>query len=238
MTEAEWLICGDPRPMVEYVRVRASERKLRLFLCACARRIWHLLADEAARHTVEVAERFADHCTDFRELSLARTSVWVGNRLEERPPGGGAAREVVRAASARAVARAAKGGALHTWFAAELAARCTPDQTTRFKSQDIRKREQVAVCALLRDLFGNPFRPIRLDPVWTAWHEGCVLRIAQAAYAERDLPAGDLASVYPSILADALEEAGCEEADLLTHLRGPGPHVRGCWAIDLLRSVN
>ena len=60
------------------------------------------------------------------------------------------------------------------------------------------------------------------------------MQFAQAAYEERELPSGHLSPTRLAVLADALEEAGCRDADLLAHLRAPGPHVRGCWALDLL----
>jgi hypothetical protein len=77
-------------------------------------------------------------------------------------------------------------------------------------------------------VFGNPFRPAMIDSAWLSWNNGAVRRIAQIIYKERafhDLP----------ILGDALEEAGCTNPDILTHLRGPGHHVLGCWPLDLLR---
>jgi len=61
-----------------------------------------------------------------------------------------------------------------------------------------------------------------------------VTALATAAYEERDLPAGTLDPDRLAVLADALEAADCDNADLLPHLRGPGPHVRGCWVIDAL----
>jgi hypothetical protein len=61
-----------------------------------------------------------------------------------------------------------------------------------------------------------------------------VVALAQAAYEQRELPAGTLDMARLAVLADALEDAGCTDADLLSHLRGPGPHVRGCWAVDLI----
>ena len=79
----------------------------------------------------------------------------------------------------------------------------------------------------LRDIFGNPFRPVTLDHAWLRWNDGAAVAIAQRIYDERrfqDLP----------ILADALEEAGCTSGDILEHCRGPGPHVRGCWVVDLV----
>jgi hypothetical protein len=85
----------------------------------------------------------------------------------------------------------------------------------------------------LRDSFGNPFRPVSLAP---AWLTPAVLNLAQAAYDNRVLPSGLLDNTGLAILADALEEAGCDSADFLSHLRGPGPHVRGCWAVDLILS--
>jgi hypothetical protein len=78
--------------------------------------------------------------------------------------------------------------------------------------------------SLLRDVFGNPFRPATIVPVWLT---PSVLAVAHSTYETRsfeELP----------ILADALEETGCTDADLLSHLRGPGPHVRGCWVVDLV----
>jgi hypothetical protein len=86
---------------------------------------------------------------------------------------------------------------------------------------------------LFRDLFGNPFRPIIISPAVLAWNDGVVVRLAQAAYNQRHLPTGKLDNVRLAVLADALEEAGCTDADIRGHLRGPGPHVRGCWAVDL-----
>jgi hypothetical protein len=83
------------------------------------------------------------------------------------------------------------------------------------------------IVLLVRDIFGNPFRPVSVDPAWLRWNDGTAVAIARRVYDERrfeDLP----------ILADALEEAGCTSGDILEHCRGPGPHVRGCWVVDLL----
>jgi hypothetical protein len=84
------------------------------------------------------------------------------------------------------------------------------------------------VISAIRDIFGPlPFRPVALAPAWLAWNGGTVVKLAEAIYEDR-------AFDRLPILADALLDAGCEDADLLGHLRGPGPHVRGCWAVDLL----
>jgi hypothetical protein len=97
-----------------------------------------------------------------------------------------------------------------------------------------RKGEGPVQASLLHDLFGNPFRPVTISPAVLAWHDGLVVRLAQAAYEERHLPEGTLDNGRLAVLADALEEAGCTDADILGHLRGPGPHVRGCWVVDLV----
>src|SRR5262249_4900200 len=84
--------------------------------------------------------------------------------------------------------------------------------------------------ALVHEIFGNPFRPVAVDHLWMT---PTVLSIAQAAYEERLRPTGHLDAARLAILADAVEDAGCSDTALLGHLRGPGPHVRGCWALDL-----
>jgi hypothetical protein len=95
--------------------------------------------------------------------------------------------------------------------------------------------EPAAQQALLRDLFGPlPFRRVAVEAGWLAWNNGTARRLAEAAYQERVLPDGTLDAARLAVLADALEEAGCAHADILGHLRGPAPHVLGCWCVDLL----
>ncbi|WP_439623788.1 hypothetical protein [Gemmata sp.] len=77
---------------------------------------------------------------------------------------------------------------------------------------------------LVHEFFGNPFRPVALDP---AWCTSTVVALARGIYDER-------AFDRMPILADALQDAGCDSADVLTHCRGPGPHARGCWVVDLV----
>jgi hypothetical protein len=89
--------------------------------------------------------------------------------------------------------------------------------------------ESKSQCSLLRDIFGNPFHPRpTIDPSWLAWDGGTVKKLAQAVYDER-------AFERMPVLGDALEEAGCDSEDILSHCRQQGSvHVRGCWAIDLI----
>ena len=82
-------------------------------------------------------------------------------------------------------------------------------------------------CPLFRDIFGNPFRPAAIDPAWLAWNNGTVVKLAKTIYEDRRW------ELMP-ILGDALEDALCGNAEILEHCRGPGPHVRGCWVVDLI----
>src|SRR5262249_6154750 len=91
--------------------------------------------------------------------------------------------------------------------------------------------EEMAQCLLVRDVFQSPFRPITLNP---AWLTPTVTSLASAAYEQRLLPSGHLEPERLAVLADALADAGCQEASIFQHLRSPGPHVRGCWVVDLL----
>jgi hypothetical protein len=87
----------------------------------------------------------------------------------------------------------------------------------------------------LRDIFG-PLQvvPGRIESRRLVQEANTVARLVAAAYEERFLPAGTLDVERLAVLGDALEDAGCTDTELLAHLRGPGPHVRGCWVLDLL----
>jgi hypothetical protein len=87
--------------------------------------------------------------------------------------------------------------------------------------------ESAAQALLLKDIFGNPFRPVIVDPAWLTWHDALLVSMAQQMYESRDFR--DM-----PVLADALEEAGCTNQDILDHCRQPDEHVRGCWVIDAL----
>src|SRR3954466_6373424 len=77
MTESEWVACTDPRPMLGFLRGRASDRRLRLFAVACCRRIWDLLPDERCRSALETAERFADGLASLESLRAAHRGAML-----------------------------------------------------------------------------------------------------------------------------------------------------------------
>ena len=215
MTEAEWLAGTEPEKMLAFLRViraQASERKLRLFACACCRRIWRLLSDDRSRKAVMTAERFADGLATRQQLRAARAYAADAYAFAQ----GGS--YYAPAAHAAACAHAAAARAIDE---VREAARCAATHPATTNT------EETAQAALLRDVFGNPFRPVTAAPAWLSWNSAMVPKLAQAIYDERrfaDLP----------ILADALEEAGCDHADVLTHCRSGAEHVRGCWVVDLL----
>src|SRR5262249_16173338 len=97
------------------------------------------------------------------------------------------------------------------------------EQAVELPMTEMRK----AIADLLREIFGNPFRSLAVDPSWVAWQCGTVVKLAQGIYADR-------AFERLPVLLDALEEAGCAEAEILGHWRQGGLHLRGCWVVDLL----
>jgi hypothetical protein len=225
VTEAEWLACDEPWPMLVGLRGTASDRKLRLFAVACCRGVLGDVPDAGLlREAAEVAERFADGRAGGDELEAARQSVVNAIRAGSHAGKGYSAATSVAAAtrsdwSAYEVADQAAFSAFET---TESRAAGTGRLSRALRDRKAREAD------LLRDIFENPFRPApRLDPAWLTWNGGTVRKLAQAVY---DKPAFDRLPV----LADALEDAGCAGAGLLGHLRGPGPHVRGCWALDLI----
>jgi len=93
--------------------------------------------------------------------------------------------------------------------------------------QSHRRHFRREACHLLRELFGNPYRSIPLELAWLNWNDRTIPKLAQGIYDDR-------AFDRLPILADALEDAGCHNADILAHCRSDGDHVRGCWVVDLL----
>ena len=221
MTESEWLTTTNPYDLTHYKACR-SERKRRLLACAFARRVLFLIPDERYQLAVEVAERYADGMATEAEMRATRRSMnkaWKDRRFTEA--GNHAATAVLATLNREAV------GAVHAWEAAAAAraALARPDWD-RGRDEEIGSQ-----CALGRDVFGNPFRPVTLDP---AWQTPTIVGLAQATYEHRSLPEGTLEHARLAVLADALEDVGCQDADILAHCRQPGGHTRGCWVVDLL----
>jgi hypothetical protein len=226
MTEAEWLACTDPEAMLEFLRGRSSERKLRLFAAACCRRIWHLLDEEEYRAALEVAERFVEGQASLSDLSAAYDEVYEMHEVV-------ADSDVVETYVAEAVVDACSPEfePFHaTNVIADVSDAVATAASTDTQAKRARTAERRAQAHLVRDLFGNLCRPVPID---RAWRTAGIRALARAAYEERTLPAGTLDGARLAVLGDALEEAGAA-GTLLDHLRGPGVHVRGCWVLDLV----
>jgi len=216
MNEEQWLSCADPTAMLEFLRNggKVSERKLRLFACACCRNVWRLMTDKCSRRAVEVAERFADGQATPQTLQKWHWAAYEAHEMTDE-----AGRVSAAYAANRATHLDASLAALGASAAAEYAGLAPAGQ-----------------CDLLRDIVANPFRVTPpIDPVWLCWNDRTIPRLAWASYEERSLPNGMLDTVRLAVLADALEEAGGGNEEVLSHLRQQGlVHVRGCWVIDLL----
>jgi hypothetical protein len=222
--EAEWN--GNPSALEQMLRCAGevgSERKLRLFLHACCIRVEHALASQSSKAVLRGLERYIEGGGTPRDLQglwdAASLSVYPLDveDLDSFDPARDAGHAVLWATSPHLkVVR--YNGAPHTIFAdSALAARDAfpyPQAAAETEAQ----------AALLRCIFGNPFRPVALDP---AWRTEAVVGLAAGIYADR-------AFDRLPVLADALEDAGCANPDVLGHCRSGGPHARGCWVVDLV----
>jgi hypothetical protein len=226
MTPDEWLACTDPGPMLDFLRGKASARKLRLFAVACCRRFWQLLADDRSKRVVEVAERFANGLATDVELGIAGDAAadaldaaMTSALVPDAVASAASAASNLNLEAARAADYAAAGAASAAFHLATALG--APSASAA------REGERAAQCRLLREIIADPFRPVAINPGWVRWNDATVPKIARRIYDERDF------SLMP-FLADALEDAGCEHPDLLRHCREPAEHVRGCWLLDLV----
>jgi hypothetical protein len=203
MTAAEWLTATDPFKLVELGGSQLNDRKLRLFCCACCFRYATRVHDTSTHAATVTLERYADGLVSETERLYPNTLLY--NSLICEMWDENAYRAAVRAASGIT----ADIGKLFR-FASE-------------KEQAIRLELEVQ-SALFRDIFGNPFCPVTLNPSWLT---STVVSLANGIYAEK-------AFDRMPILADALQDAECDNEDILNHCRQPGEHVRGCFVVDSL----
>jgi hypothetical protein len=254
--------CTDPDPMIRFLlgtdqpRIQAvetfpncksSDRKLRLFACSCYYRIQHLLPHVGAHIAVEVAEQVADGLKSENERRQAEARVREPlDALEDRWRASRGAERIALLPTHEALALAgvilwdqAQKAAYYAASNAHLALACLANPAAASSDSSFcasRAAEERVQTDLLRCIFGPlPVHPVTFDPTWRI---PAVLALAQAAYDNRILSASTLDPERLAVLADALEESGCTDADILGHLRGPGPHVRGCFALDALLDKN
>lgn len=237
MSEQEWLTCTDePGIMLGLAEDQIEDeailnRKARLFACACARQVWHLLIDPRSRHAVEVAERYADGAATGTEAEAAFADAIAAT--EDLA----VARDAAAVHGLTSPERVTAGKA---WYVSQCGYLCvetnghipqwaglvaTHSGWEPAPSEEAGKAILAAQCDLLREIFGNPFSPVQ----WSKqWQDPTVTKLAEVIY--RDQKFEDMI-----ILSDALEDAGCDEPEILSHCRGDSRHVPGCWLIDRIR---
>ena len=217
-TEVQWLSATHCVALTNHTHCQDARRR-RLLACAAFRCVTPHLGSPVLERASELAEGFADGERLTTELAKVRAAIT-------------AARQPYR----RAI--------LHRcpeWHAYQAAECLTRKKSTNilgvladiwslvhaFRNAHGRYEDMGFSnhCEFARDIFGNPFRPVAFDP---AWRTDTALSLARVMYETRDFAA-------MPILADALQEAGCEHADVLDHCRDPNAtHVRGCWVVDLV----
>ena len=240
MNKAEWNCCKDPQTMLAFLigSGNTSERKLRLFAVACCRRIWPLIRNPKHKIVIETAERYADGDLSFQ--ALQESLQLIGNPQHRRTAAAAYACCMPVAPRCHCEGplvfqRDYRGGI----YACGADLRCpyyepywsglagAPFAAVATIKVPDPWPERYLQCRLLRDLC----LPFQATPVpasrWLAWHDRLIVSMAQKMYDSRDF------SDMP-VLADALEEAGCTNLDVLSHCRSKSDHVRGCWLIDLL----
>jgi hypothetical protein len=234
MTEEEWLTGTKPINMLEFLRDKTSDRKLRLFSVGCCRRLWRFLPENRGKRAVEVMELFIDGRTEDQERmeagalcreaadewclsDVSYNELWRTLRTYR----------VVLSTVLGDIAQSAAIQSLNEAWRVEGIDRLIRDGTEQSNKQEIARLSSEILplySPLIHDIFGNPFRPITINPSWLT---STVLTLATGIYQEK-------AFDRMPILADALQDAGCDNEDILNHCREPGEHCRGCFVVDLL----
>ena len=218
MTQTEWLSCTEPTRMLNFLRVEGERAQVCLFAVACYRQCWDHL-DDPTRRVLGVAESYAEGRITLAELRAANAGHFVGDVGEATI----SIKGIIIAAD-HAGWDVAFDKAAETYPNSENNPDAPVNAEARAAKIENYRAEQTVQCCLIRDIFGNPFHPTPVDPAWSLpRNKG----LAEAIYDEENFEG-------LTILADALEDAGCNDAEILDHCRGHGPHVRGCWVVDLV----
>lgn len=237
--------------MLAFMGIRLSDRQFGLFACACCRRIWHLFGDESMKRLIEVSERYLDGAASREEqvaaqeairfrlsvshLALEQSYVEVATPLTHAVAAaglliadGGLLSQPEGAHRRAAIAAHCAAAAVREWVFQSLTWQGPEDfYEATLPAREAEALEKEEQCILLRDIAGNPFRPVVFDP---NWRTPVAAGLARAIYEDRSFD-------HLPILADALMEAECDDAQILAHCRTPEPHAWGCWVLDLVRGV-
>ena len=205
MTEAEWLAATDPMPMLEFLQSCVNARKLQLFACGCLGTVKGRPFPFEVSKAIGYIEKYCDGLLSWNDASkrinriqFKCDTIVVGTNEYrfEFPP---------------------------LLEAVDDIAQLTVNYCSFIGTYHMRTTN-LSLVGVLRDIYGNPFRPVILN---TSWRTSTVVALANGIYEEK-------AFDRIPILADALQDAGCDNDDILNHCRQPGEHVRGCWCVDLI----
>lgn len=221
MTEAEWERCLDRERLLQFLQDRTSLRKLRLFAVACCRQQWELFPHEPDRRAIEAAELFADGAVSVEELQRIAGPL--------NPPRLKPSRSKEGQYLADAVGPLVFGNEAFSWRMAHGVAISVSGAVSARLGEYTREflaseRDAFPQITMLHDIVGHPFYPEVVEPTWLT---STVIDLARTMYESRDF------SAMP-ILADALQDADCDNHIILDHCRGTWPRVRGCWVVDLV----
>lgn len=241
MTEAKWLKCSNIWELTEFLHERQDERRLRLFAYACSQRFLSEQSEEIFHRALKAVERRAEgNCSDEELQEIHRIILDRINDLEStlRNAEGiivsnqrlSIANAFLCAVSPHFTRKEVSAGIVSTigslvfYVRSSVAAPVWELTQSREETDKIEEAESVFQVSLVKELFGNPFRSAAFSP---ESRTDTAVALARQMYDSRDF------SAMP-ILADALQDAGCDNDDILNHCRGEGPHVRGCWVVDLV----
>ncbi len=210
MSDVEWLAATDPTPMLELLQGKASDRKLRLLTCACVSGLLPLakLVPDQVQAALSEVEQYADGATTKAAMKRVRERMTKARAMT--PP--------VRTTADDFVCYAVEYASWDKGYQKAVA------YSARVWGWGCEVYYPRPHADLIRDVFANPFRPVAVDPSWLT---SSALALAEGIYADR-------AFDRMPVLADALQDAGCDNEDVLAHCRSGEPHVRGCWVVDLV----
>jgi hypothetical protein len=216
-----WKKLADPLEMLLFRGKHFSYRKQSLFDAACCRRIWRFLRSPCLKEAIEVLERHVDNGDEISQLQEAHNQA--SEEWQTRAP------KAYREAAWAVIWATAQS--TEFFHLASTAASSAVAWDRRRRQLGPSKHERRTQAMLLRDIVGNPFARPNLG-VWKGNKR--LVSLALAIYEQRKLPSGKLDNQRLAVLADFLEEEGCRDVDILSHLRTQRVHVRGCWVIDLI----
>jgi hypothetical protein len=218
MRKKQWLESTNPQAMLRHLGESVSDRKLRLFSCACCRRAWRFAKDKRLAPLLRLVEDVADGKKKSRDRERARERSYkiTQARIDD-------SQQCIAWEMWGALRKEFDRTSCDLGESAAAAFGYEAGKGPEFYPAKAAEREQQPV--LIREIFGNPFKPATFS---AAWRTSTAMTLAKQMYEAREFSAAP-------ILADALQDAGCDSDAILTHLRDTSAtHYRGCWVIDLV----